>query len=152
MKIIRIQSPDDVIANWTVFKTGLSEICKLTGERLSEEEYFKMLINLSTRNDDAWIGIAMEGGPLSFAVACDSTLPFCKHRTFTCLSFYAVPGRPDSTESLQAAFEEFAKKNDVKSYVVTTRRRSTAAMRCFTSRSARYGFKYGYQTFEKFIT
>ncbi len=151
MKIVRIQSPNDVISNWDVFKSGLSEIRKLTGERLTEEEYFKMIVNLSTREDDAWIAIAFEGGPLSYAIACDSTPPFCRHRTFTCLSFYAVPGRPDSTESLQAAFEEFAKKHDVKSYLVSTRRRSTAALRCFTSRSNRYGFRYAYQAFEKHI-
>lgn len=151
MNVLRITSPDEVIKNWYVFESGLAEVNKLTGERLTKEEYFKMIINLSTRENDAWIGLVIEGGPLSYAIACDSTPPFVKRRTFTCLSFYAVPNRPDSTEFLQHAFEDWARENDVYSYVVTTRRRSTAALRCFTSRSGRYGFKYGYQAFEKVI-
>lgn len=148
MNVERITSPEKILKYWDVFREGLRVITKLTCERVTDDEYCKMLVNLAAR-DDAWIGIAVQGGPLSYGVAVDSTPPHCAKRTFTISSFYAMPGRPDATEALMGAFETWAKANNVSSYVVTTRRDTGAAIKCF--RSGRYGFVKAYTAFEKHI-
>jgi hypothetical protein len=149
MNVIRITEPDQVIQYWDVFKEGLRMIAKLTSERVSNEEYLKLLTNLAVQTDIAWIGLAFQGGPLSYGVAIDSTLPQCNRRTFTVASFYAMPGRPDATAALMEAFETWARENGVASYVVTTRRDTGAAIKCF--KSARYGFRKSYTAFEKYL-
>lgn len=149
MNVVRLTDPRDVIKYWDVFRAGLAEIDKLTGESMSENDYCKMLINLVARGDDAWVGIVMQGGPMSYAVAIDSTPPLSNVRTFTCVSFYAMKDRPDATEFLQREFERWARTQGVKSYIVTTRRTTGGAFKCFWSRSNRYGFKRGFYAFEK---
>ena len=149
MNIIRITTPQQVIENWDVFREGLRMITKLTCERLTDDEYCKMLTNLAVNHDGAWIGLAFQGGPLSYGVAVDSTPPQCANRTFTVSSFYAMPGRPDATAELMNAFEMWARENSVASYIVTTRRDTGAAIKCF--RSGRYGFRKSFTAFEKFL-
>lgn len=151
MNLVRITEPRDVIKNWDVFREGLHEVVKLTGEQMSEDSYCKMLVNLAARGDDAWIGVTYSGGPMSYAVLVNSTPPHAERKTFLCVSFYAMPGRPDATAFLQQEFEKWAKTQSISSYVVTTRRHSGGAMRCFLSRSNRYGFKRGYFAFEKIL-
>lgn len=151
MNVIRLTDPRDVLKYWDVFRAGLSEIKRLSGESMSENDYCKLLVNLSARGDDAWIGIVMQGGPMSYAVAIDSTMPHSSTKTFTCISFYAMPGQPDATAFLQREFEKWAKTIDVTSYIVTTRRQSGGAFKCFWSRSNRYGFKRGFYAFEKHL-
>lgn len=149
MNVIRITEPAQVIQYWDVFREGLRMITQLTAERVTEEEYVKMITNLAVRPEAAWIGLAFQGGPLSYGVAIDSTPPHCHRRTFTVSSFYAMPGRPDATAALMESFEEWARENGVASYIVTTRRDTGAAIKCF--RSGRYGFRKSYTAFEKFL-
>lgn len=149
MTILRLTEPEQIIQYWDVFKEGLVTIAKLTSERVSDEDYLKLLTNLAVQTNTAWIGLAFQGGPLSYGVAIDSTLPQCSRRTFTVVSFYAMPGRPDATAALMEAFEAWARENNVASYVVTTRRDTGAAIKCF--KSGRYGFKKSYTAFEKYL-
>ncbi len=151
MNVLRLTDPRDVLKYWDVFRAGLAEVTKLTGESMSENEYCKLLINLVSRGDDAWVGIVMQGGPMSYAAAIESTPPLAEKRTFTCVSFYAMPGQPDATAFLQREFEKWARDQGVSSYIVTTRRQSGGAFKCFWSRSNRYGFKRGFYAFEKQI-
>lgn len=147
----QINDPVRVLALWSVFETGLREIARLTGESVTTEEYCRMLVNLSTRPNDAWIGVSLteDETPLSYGVAVDSTPPHAARRTFTVNSFYAMPGRPDATEALMREFESWAARHEVASYIVTTRRDSGAAVKCF--RSSRYGFRKSFTAFEKHI-
>lgn len=149
MNVLRITSPDQIVKNWDVFREGLRVITKLTCERVTDDEYCKMLVNLAARHDDAWIGIVFQGGPLSYGVAVESTPPHCARRTFTIVSFYAMPGRPEATEALMREFETFAKAEGIHSYIVTTSRSTGAAVKCFNS--ARYGFTPSYRAFEKIL-
>lgn len=149
MHVERITSGDQVIKYWDLFREGLRVITKLACERVTDDEYCKLLINLASRGDEAWLGIAHQGGPLSYGVAVDSTPPHCARRTFTVSSFYAVPGRPDATVCLMNAFEDWARTHNVESYIVTTRRNTGAAIKCF--RSSRYGFRQAYIAFEKHL-
>lgn len=149
MHVERITSPTQILKYWDVFREGLRVITKLTCERASDDEYCKMLVNLAARHEDAWIGVAFQGGPLSYAVAVDSTPPHCARRTFTVSSFYAMPGRPDATTDLMNEFETWARSEGIASYVVTTRRDTGAAIKCF--RSSRYGFQKSYTAFEKVL-
>lgn len=146
MNVVRITDHADVLRYWDVFREGLRTITELTGEQTTEDQYCRMLINLAARTSDAWLGLVMHGGPLSYGLAVDSTPPFASRRTFTVISFYAVPGQPDATEALMLEFERWARENGVRSYIVTTRRHS-GAIRCF--RSPRYGFRRGFYAFEK---
>lgn len=150
MNIIRITSPEDVIKHWAIFEEGLKSIRAYSGETSTAPNYCKMLIELAARNDTAWIGVAMQGGPLSYGIAVDSTPPFADRRTFQVCSFYHVPGQHDATFTLMSAFESWASENGVASYTVTTRRQSGPAIRCFSS--GRYGFKKSYRAFEKQLT
>jgi hypothetical protein len=147
MNVVRLTSPMEVIKYWDLFREGLQHIVKLAHERTTPDEYCKMLVNLAARPNEAWIGVVMEGGPLSYGIAIDSTPPHSSRRTFSVISFYAIPGRPDATQSLMDAFERWARSEGVDSYVVTTRRDTGAAIKCF--RSGRYGFKKTYTAFEK---
>ena len=149
MNVIRLTSPTDVIKFWDLFREGLQHIVKLAHERTTPDEYCKMLVNLAARHESAWIGVVMEGGPLSYGVAVDSTPPHSNRRTFSVISFYAIPGRPDATKWLMDAFELWARTQGVTSYVVTTRRDTGAAIKCF--RSGRYGFRKSYTAFEKHL-
>lgn len=149
MNVVRLTTPSEIIQHWGLFKEGLQATRAYSGETFHDDSYCKMLINLAARTDDAWIGLAIEGGPISYGVAIDSTPPFSERRTFTVCSFYHVPGRFDVTLSLMQAFETWAKENNVDSYVVTTRRQSAPAIRCFSS--GRYGFKKSYRAFEKHL-
>ena len=148
MHVERLTTPDQVLRLWDVFREGLQTIMRITDERTTEDEYCKMLVNLAARTDDAWVGVAFSGGPMSYGVVVDSTPPHSSRKTFTVVSFYAMPGQPDATQALMHAFEAWARERGVKSYVVTTRRDS-GAIRCF--RSSRYGFRKAYIAFEKHL-
>lgn len=146
MTVLHINTPELVIANWDIFREGLECIIRMSDDAFDPDEYCKMLINLSVR-PDAWIGLAVQGGPLSYGVAVESTPPHSTKRTFTVVSFYAMPGRPDATEALMREFESWARAQGVHSYIATTRRNTGAVVKCFRSR--RYGFQKSYIAFEK---
>lgn len=150
MIVNRITTSPDVLKNWPFFKEGLKVIRGYAGEATNEDSYAKMLIELAERIDTAWIGVVFHGGPLGYGIAVDSTPPFAAKRTFTVISFYHVPGQFEATTTLMHAFETWAAENNVGSYIVTTRRNSGPAIRCF--QSGRYGFKKSYRAFEKNIT
>ena len=150
MNVLRITSPEEVIKFWPIFCEGLKSIKAFSGETSTDSNYCKMLINFAARTNDAWLGVAIQGGPLSYGLAVDSTPPFADNRTFSVCSFYHVPGQHDATFALMSAFEVWARDNNVASYVVTTRRQSGPAIRCFSS--GRYGFKKSYRAFEKPLT
>lgn len=142
-------TPSGVLVLWPLFREGLENIVRLTREEITEDEYCKMLINLAAR-DDAWLGVVYEGPiPMSYACAVDSTPPHTKKKTFTVTSFYAMPDCPDATQALMLSFEEWARQQGVHSYVVTTRRVTGAAIKCFSS--GRYGFQQSYRAFEKIL-
>jgi hypothetical protein len=152
MNVIRITSADQVLQFWDVFREGLHVIRDKADEYMDESEYCRLLTNLAARTDVAWIGVVCSGGPICYGVAQDSTPPHSSRRTFTVSSFYHVPGQADATQLLMVAFEQwFRETNPGKKlrYVVTTRRDSGAAIRCF--RSGRYGFRKGYIAFEKLL-
>jgi hypothetical protein len=145
----RITTAEQVVNRWIIFREGLETIIDSTREQITDAEYLKLVLSLCGR-DDAWIGVAVQSntdGPLSYGIAVDSTLPGSERKTFTVLSFYAMKGRPDATEVVMAAFEEWARTNGVKSYVITTRRDSGAGLRCINS--PRYGFRKAFIAMEK---
>lgn len=151
MIVERITEPEQVVTNWKFFDEGLRVIKAYAGESLEEAAYCKLLTELSTRHDSAWIGLVKHGGwPLGYGVAVDSTLPFAERRTFTVVSFYHMQGQFEATTALMRDFEKWAIANGVDSYVVTTRRNSGPAIRCFSSE--RYGFKKSYRAFEKHLS
>lgn len=150
MHVTHITSPDEVVKNWEIFREGLKVIKAYSGETSQEDNYLKMLMALSERKQTAWLGVVMQGGPLGYGVAVDSTPPFADYRTFTVCSFYHIPGQFEATFALMTAFEQWAREHGVHSYVVTTRRQSGPAIRCFSS--GRYGFKKSYRAFEKQLT
>lgn len=147
MIVERITSPDQILRHWDIFREGLKVIRAKAGESMTEESYAKLLTNLAERTEDVWIGVVFQGGPLGYGVAADSTPPASTRRTFTVSSFYHVPGQTDATIALMNAFEAWARAQNVKSYIVTTRRTSGAAIACFTS--GRYGFRQSFRAFEK---
>lgn len=147
MNVIRITTPEAVLAHWDLFREGLETIRKATDEQITESEYCRLLTNLAARTDDAWIGVVVSGGPICYAVAQDSTPPHRAQRTFTVSSFYHRSGESYATQIMMFDFEEWARRNGVTSYIVTTRRDSGSAIKCF--QSARYGFRKGFIAFEK---
>lgn len=150
MNVLRLTTPASILQHWELFREGLSVIRAYEGESSSEDAYLKMLLELSDRGDDAWIGVAIQGGPISYGVAVNATPPFSTSKTFTISSFYHVPSQHDATFALMRAFEQWAHEQDIRSYVVTTRRQSGPALHCFSS--GRYGFKKSYRAFEKQLT
>lgn len=147
MHVERLTTPEQVIKNWDVFREGLKVTKAYAGESFKEDSYLKMLLALAAQHETAWLGVVYQGGPLVYGVATDSTPPFADYRTFTVCSFYHIPGQFEATYALMSAFETWAKENGVHSYIVTTRRQSGPAIRCFSS--GRYGFKKSYRAFEK---
>jgi len=147
MNVIRLTTSEEVVKYWELFREGLSVIRAYEGESSTEQSYLKLLLELVSHGNDTWFGVVISGGPISYAVVTNSTPPFATSKTFVVSSFYHVPGQHDATFALMHAFEQWAKENDVKSYVVTTRRQSGPALHCFSS--GRYGFKKSYRAFEK---
>ena len=149
MHVERITSTEVLLQHWPVFKEGLREINRITHDSTTDDEYLKLLLDLVTRADDAWIGLAFQGGPVSYAVVVNSTPPHAGRTTFTVSSFFAVPGFPEVTVGLMQAFEAWAREHGVHSYTVTTKRDTGAAVRCVGSR--RYGFNRSFLVSEKFL-
>ena len=149
MIVTRITTPEEVVRNWAIFKEGLKVIRGYAGESTDEDTYLKMLIELAAQSETAWVGCVFQGGPLGYGVAAESTPPFAARRTFTVISFYHVPGQFEATKALMSAFESWAMEHNVGSYIVTTRRNSGPAIRCFSSEQ--YGFKRAFRAFEKHL-
>ncbi len=151
MTVVRIQSVAGCIRFWDFFQTGIEATAKFLRYNLDMETYRKMLFHLS-KQPNAWIGVALDddGQPISFGVAHECTPLFSMRREFEVSFIFHQPGRSDATTALQAAFEQFCKKEKVSVYYATTRRDTGSTIRCF--QSPRYGFKRAYTTFIKELT
>lgn len=144
----RITSSLEIVKHWDFFQEGLEVIAKKGKEQLDAEMMFKVLCVLATEPAYGWIGIAtVDGVPQGFAAFQDATPLFARERSFINRVFWHKSGNHEVSVTLLNYFISWAKENNVKRVIVTTRRDSGAAIRCF--QSDKYGFKKGYMTFEK---
>lgn len=152
MTFLHITSPIEVLDNWDFFKEGLTVISQKCNDPLDEAMMLKVLIFLSDQRKVGYICIVFDDQhePQGFCVFEEATPLFAPERSFIARAFYHKSGNVQISVALMEHFEAWAKAQGIKRYIVTTRRNSGAAIRCF--QSPRYGFTRGYTTFEKVIT
>lgn len=150
MHFLRLQSPQEVLEHWTIFREGHRTLRQMSNSIVAEDEYCKILTNLSARQDDVCILVVRDGErDICYGVACNSTAPHSDRKTFEVTSFYHNPARPDATLFLKDEFQKWCREQGVRSYLVTTRdtrRTSGGTVDCFLSE--KYGFRKAYLAFE----
>jgi hypothetical protein len=150
MQLLRLGSPTDVLEHWAVFREGHRTLRQMSNSIVPEDEYCKILTNLSVRGDDVCILVVRDGErDICYGVACNSTAPHSDRKTFEVTSFYHNPARVDATLFLKGEFEKWCRTQGVRSYLVTTRetrRTSGGTVDCFLSE--KYGFRKAYLAFE----
>lgn len=144
----RITSSLEIVKHWDFFNEGLVVIAKKGGETLDAEMMFKVLCLLASEPYYGFVSVALvDGIPQGFAAFQDTTPIFARDRSFINRVFWHKSGNHEVSVALLNFFTTWAKEQGVKRVIVTTRRDSGAAIRCF--QSDKYGFKKGYITFEK---
>ncbi len=145
--IKRLTSSLEVVENWPYFTQGLQAIAAKHKDDLDLEMMFKVFCVLVTSPWNAWVGLAMVDGKVEgFAAFEEATPMFAKQRSFIARAFYHKPGNKAATLAMMNGFEDWAKTQNIKMYIVTTRRGTSGAAREFFGN---LGFSIGYVTFER---
>lgn len=149
MNVIRLTTVAQIIRYRDFINNSLASISDKTREPFDDIKTLKTLVNLVVDQQRAWIGVALDESlmPWAFAVLQECTPEFDDNRYFVVRWFYHHPGQHVATTSLMAAFEQWARDNNIFTYAVTTRRSAGEAIRCFAA--PRYGFHRHFWTFEK---
>lgn len=149
MKVQRITNPIDLLQWWEFFVEGFNHIEDRTGYPMPMAESFKAMCILVSHPTLGYVSLALNENnqPQGFAAAQDATPLFERERVFSGVSIYHKPGNNNATEALQEDFENYCREQGVARYVVTTRRTSGAASKCF----AKYGLHKKAISFEKEI-
>lgn len=150
MYVKQLTSPIDVVEYWPLFIHGLKIVAEKSKEELDEAAMLKTLMWLVNEPKVGYVGLATEGGAFrGFCVFQDATPPYISEKSFIARAIYSENGSQGTVVKLLSAFEDWARLQGAKRYIVTTRRHTGAAMRHF--QSSKYGFTKGAITFEKLI-
>jgi hypothetical protein len=138
MKIVRLQSPIEVVEHWPELKLGFAELSKNSKQEFKEDEVFQTLQFMAGLEDKTFIVVAYEGMKLlSFLVAFDSTPLFQERRVFTLYALLHRPSHIRVTRKLINAFELWALPLGCQAVYMATRRYSKASLNMFS----RLGFR-----------
>lgn len=144
----RLTTALSVVDHWPFFMEGLETVGSKCKETVDSEIIFKIFCTLATNQTSGWVGIVfVDGKPQGFGVMQETTPLFSPERIFAARMFWHKTGNQEASVCLMNAFEHWARANNIKRYIITTRRDSGAAIRCFQSN--KFGFKKGYVTYEK---
>lgn len=154
MNILRLQSPQEILDHWTVFREGLRTMRQMCNTVVDESTYCQLLTNLSVYGDDVCIMVVRDGErDVCYGVARNSTPPHSTRKTYEVITFYHNPSRVDATTYMRDEFDKWCRAQGVSSYLVTTRetrRTSGGTVDCFTSE--KHGFRKAYLAFERKLT
>lgn len=150
MTIERLTRPTEILTLWDFFVQGLLFLENEARERYDFEQMQKLLCQLAA-SPSAFVAVAYDdnGQPVSFAAAQENSLPFGQSRTAVVLIAYHRPEFQQATLLLEGAFENWCREVGIKSYSLTSKRKTGAVIRCLRHR--KYGFKRPYLVFEKDI-
>lgn len=148
--IKQLTSPVEVVEAWPDFAIGLRIVAGKSNELLDETAMLKTILWLVSERQKGYVNVAYsEARFVGFSIWQDSTPPFVDERSFIARAIYSDSGSQGTVVRLLAGFEEWARGQGIKRFIVSTRRHSGAAIRHF--QSPKYGFTKGAITFEKVI-
>ena len=151
MNLLRLTTPSAVLDHWPLFREGHRTLRQMSNAMVSEDDYCKMITTLSAKEDDVYVGVAVDGErDICYGVAINSTPPYSDKRTFEIITYYHNPARRDATLFMKGEFETWCRAQGVHSYLITTRqsrRTSGGTDDCFTAKH--YGFRKAYLAFER---
>ena len=144
----RLTSVNSVLKYWEFILSGLRVIEEKNHEKFNDDAIFKTCSYLVKRPEVGYVAVVLddEENPVCFAILQDATPLYIKDRSFIALAVYHNSTHQGATQELMQHFENWARTQGISRYIVTTKRPSGAAIRCF---ERKYGFTRGAITFEK---
>ena len=133
MIIQRLTTVHGVLKYWKFIEQGLRVIEEKNHDAYDYDAMLKTCNFLVKRPDVGYVAVVLDDDeqPICFAILQEATPLFVKERSFLALAVYHNSQYQDATRRLMEHFENWARTQGIKSYVVSTKRQAGAAIRCF---------------------